>query len=75
MDPFRENAREGAVKERKANGLDAKEVLQEGGRTATEREAQTMGLLREAERQTDQLKEQTGQLEEQTQLVEQDGRA
>ena len=75
MDPLRENAHGGAVKERKANGLDAKEVLQEGGRTATEREAQTMGLLREAERQTDQLREQIGQLEEQTQLVEQNGRA
>ena len=41
--------------EQKANGLDATEALQEGGRTATERGAQMTGLLREAERQTDQL--------------------
>ena len=75
MDPLRENAHGGAAVERIANGLDATEALQEGGGTATERGAQMTGLIRGAERQTDQLKEQTGQLEEQTQLVEQNGRA
>ena len=38
--------------ERKANGLDATEVLQKGGQTAMERGAQMTGLLREVERQT-----------------------
>ena len=55
MGPLRENAHGGLAMERKANGLDATEALREGSWTATERGAQMTGLLREAERQTDQL--------------------
>ena len=52
QDPLRRTAHEGLAEERKANGLDATEALQEGSRTAKERGAQMTGLLREVERQT-----------------------
>ena len=67
QDPLRRTAHEGLVEERKANGLDATEALQEGSRTAKERGAQMTGLLREVERQTrmDRVDPRWKQLEEQ----------
>ena len=51
-DPLRKDALRGLVKERKADGLDVKEVLLEGSRKAKERGAQKKDLLREVERWT-----------------------